>query len=121
MPERPDHVAMTPSTLVRDARRSAGLTQAQLAERLGTTQPVVARLERSDANPTFETVASAIAATGHRLQLRGIHVGLSSVDESLIREQLALEPAERIRALDRQIATMGLLARAGARARGELV
>lgn len=111
---------MTPSTLVREARLSAGLTQAQLADRLGTTQPVIARLERADANPTFETVASAVAATGHRLELRAKHVGLTTVDESLIRAQLALDPAERIRALDRQVKTVGLLTRAGARARGEL-
>ncbi|MBB4663800.1 helix-turn-helix transcriptional regulator [Conexibacter arvalis] len=110
---------MSPSTLVKEARLSAGLTQAQLAERLGTTQPVIARLERADANPTFETVAGVVAATGHRMELRAIPVGLATVDESLIRAQLALDPAERIRALDRQIATVSLLTRAGARSRGE--
>lgn len=110
---------MTPSTLVREARLSAGLTQAELAQRLGTTQPVVARLERADANPTFETIASAISATGHRFELRAIPVPPSAVDESLIRAQLALTPADRIRALDSQIATMNVLVRAGARARGE--
>lgn len=110
---------MTPAILVRDARRSAGLTQAQLAERLGTTQPVIARLERAGSNPTFETVASALAAAGHRLELRAKHVGLSTVDEDLIRRQLALSPAERIRTLDRQITTMRFLADAGARSRAE--
>lgn len=110
---------MTPAALVRDARRSAGLTQAQLAERLGTTQPVIARLERPDANPTFETVQRALDATGRRLELHAVATGLTTVDEGLIREQLALSPADRIRALDRQNATVGALMRAGARARGE--
>lgn len=108
---------MSPSTLVREARRGAGLTQAQLAERLGTTQPVIARLERPGSNPTFDTVAGALAAAGHRLELHATPVGLSTVDEDLIRRQLALSPADRIRALDRQITTMRLLADAGARAR----
>ncbi|ADB51070.1 helix-turn-helix transcriptional regulator [Conexibacter woesei] len=108
---------MSPSTLVRDARRSAGLTQAQLAERLGTTQPVIARLERAGSNPTFETVAGALAAAGYQFELRATHVGLSTVDEDLIRRQLALSPADRLRALDRQITTMRFLADAGAQAR----
>ena len=34
--------------LVYDARTHAGLTQAQLAKRVGTTQPVIARLEDAD-------------------------------------------------------------------------
>lgn len=88
-------------------------------ERLGTSQPVIARLERAGSNPTFDTVARALAATGHRIQLRAQPVGLASVDEDLIRRQLALSPADRIRALDRQAATMRLLVDAGARVRGE--
>jgi transcriptional regulator with XRE-family HTH domain len=117
MSEPIEHVAMSPSTLVRDARRSAGLTQAKLAERLGTTQPVIARLERPDANPTFETIQRALHAAGHRLELHAVSTGLDTVDESLIRRQLALSPADRIRALDEQNATMRTLLRAGARAR----
>ena len=108
---------MSPSTLVRDARRSAGLTQAQLAERLGTTQPVIARLERGDSNPTFETLQRSLHAAGHRLELRAVPTGLTTVDEDLIRHQLSLSPADRIRALDEQTATMNVLLRAGARAR----
>lgn len=118
MRDRADHVAMSPSTLLRDARRSAGLTQAQLAERLGTTQPVIARLERDDANPTFETIQRALQAAGHRLELHAVSTGLTTVDEDLIRRQLALSPADRIRALDEQATTMNVLLRAGARARG---
>ncbi len=119
MSAAPDHVAMTPAALIREARRGAGLTQAQLAARLGTTQPVVARLERPGSNPTFETVAGALAAAGCRLQLQAVSVGLATVDETLIRDQLALAPADRLRALDRQIQTAGMLMRAGARSRGE--
>lgn len=108
---------MSPSTLVREARRAAGLTQAQLAERMGTTQPVVARLERGGANPTVTTLERALHAAGHRLELTAADHGLRTVDESLIRQQLALSPADRIRALDAQAATARVLLDAGARAR----
>lgn len=104
-----EHVAMTPSTLVRDARRSAGLTQAQLAERLGTTQPVVARLERADANPTFETIERALAAAGYAIELRATRRPIGQVDESQIAAMLRLTPAERLRTFEashRNVAAM---------------
>jgi UDP-N-acetylglucosamine 1-carboxyvinyltransferase len=40
--------------LVRDARRHHGLTQAQLAERLGTSQSAIARIEQGGQNLTLE-------------------------------------------------------------------
>lgn len=43
----------------------------------------------------------------------------SGVDESLIRQQLELSQAERIRQLDHQVREMWLLVEAGERARGE--
>lgn len=104
--------------LVRNARRSAGLTQAQLAERAGVTQSVIARLERSGGNPTFLTLERILHAAGHRLELSAVHQGLSTVDETLIAQQLALTPAERIRDLDARQATARMLLDAGARARG---
>lgn len=42
--------------LVREARRRAGLTQRELAERAGTTQSAIARLERRRSTPSFDTV-----------------------------------------------------------------
>ena len=47
-------------------RRARGLTQADLAERLGTHQPAVARLEAGTANPQLSTltdIARALDAT----------------------------------------------------------
>jgi UDP-N-acetylglucosamine 1-carboxyvinyltransferase len=41
-------------SLVRDARRHRGLTQLQLAERLGTSQSAVARIEQGGQNLTLE-------------------------------------------------------------------
>jgi uncharacterized protein len=39
-----------------DARLAAGLTQAQLASRIGTTQSAIARLESGHVTPTVETL-----------------------------------------------------------------
>jgi transcriptional regulator with XRE-family HTH domain len=83
------------ATTIRDLRRSEGVTQAQLARRMGTTQPVVARLERPGSNPTLATLNDAFAALGHDLVLAA-QPAMPSVDESLIRRQLGLAPAERL-------------------------
>jgi len=107
-----------PPSLLKDARRSAGLTQADLAHRLGVSQAAVAKLERRGANPTIATLGDALRATGHRLTLDAPK-WRSGVDESLIRQQLAISPAERIRQLDHQAIEMRALVEAGERARGE--
>ncbi len=39
-----------------DARQSAGLTQAELARRMGTSQSVIARLESARHMPTFNLI-----------------------------------------------------------------
>jgi len=56
------------------ARQSAGLTQAQVAERMGTQAPAVARLERALAtgkhSPSVATLRKYVKACGKRLVLR---------------------------------------------------
>jgi DNA-binding XRE family transcriptional regulator len=53
------------------ARREAGLTQAQVAERMGTQPPAVARLERALASgkhsPSVATIRRYLAACGKQL------------------------------------------------------
>jgi transcriptional regulator with XRE-family HTH domain len=107
-----------PASLLRDARRDAGLTQAELAARLGVSQAAVARLERAGANPTVATLEDALWATGHRLVLAA-PARSSGVDESLIRQQLQLTPGERARGVEAMYTQARMLALAGARSRGE--
>jgi transcriptional regulator with XRE-family HTH domain len=54
------------STLI-EARNRAGLTQQELAQKMGTTQPVVARLESGRVRPSLRTLERLAAATGSRL------------------------------------------------------
>lgn len=49
------------------ARRAAKLTQAQVAERLGTTQSAIARLEGGRVSPSIATLRRYAEATGTRL------------------------------------------------------
>jgi len=49
------------------ARKSTNLTQKGLSEKLGISQPYVARLEGGEANPTLGTVGSLLAMLGYRL------------------------------------------------------
>jgi transcriptional regulator with XRE-family HTH domain len=52
------------------ARAHAGLTQAQVARRMKTTQTAVARLEGGRVKPSTRTLENYAAATGHRLVIR---------------------------------------------------
>ncbi len=53
-----------------EARSKAGLTQQQLAERMHTTQAVIARLESGRSKPSTRTLERVAAATGMKLRIR---------------------------------------------------
>ena len=51
------------------ARVRSGLTQAQLAQHMGTTQSVIARMEGGQRSPSVRTLRRLADATGSRLVL----------------------------------------------------
>ena len=51
------------------ARAEAGLTQAELAARVGTTQSAIARLEGGRVSPSLATLRKYAAALGKRLKV----------------------------------------------------
>ncbi|MGZ8407473.1 MAG: helix-turn-helix domain-containing protein [Caulobacteraceae bacterium] len=53
----------------REARSQAGLTQAEVAERMNTTQTVIARLESGRGKPSTRTLERFAKATGARLKI----------------------------------------------------
>jgi transcriptional regulator with XRE-family HTH domain len=110
---------MTPGTLIRDARRSAGLSQAALASRIGTTQSAIARLERDASSPRVDTVNRALRACGHRLELDA-RPWQPNIDETLVAQMLRLSPGARINSFEGSYANVREIALAGARSRGEL-
>lgn len=52
-----------------EARARAGLTQAQVALRMNTTQAVIARLEGGGSKPSTSTLEKYAKATGSRLKI----------------------------------------------------
>lgn len=98
---RPDHIAdllydapMQGSQLIREARRRAGLTQQQLAERAGTTQSAVARWESGRTNVTFDTVRRLVGLCG--LELEVAIVDADDSDLAQAEALLRLSPGERL-------------------------
>src|SRR6478735_11712688 len=61
LPIAPDPLAAVGS-LVRSARQGRGLTQAQLAERLGTSQSAIHRIEQGSQNVSLDMLARISAA-----------------------------------------------------------
>lgn len=62
---------------IRWARQDAGLTQAQLARKMGVSQQQAAKLERPDANPTLETLGKVAGALD------------AAIDVELVRRRIA--------------------------------
>ena len=82
-------------SLVREARRRAGLSQAELAARAGTTQSAIARLEAGATAPALERITELVRACGFDLQ-----VELVPLDDSALataRRNRALTPEDRLR------------------------
>jgi transcriptional regulator with XRE-family HTH domain len=105
--------------LIREARQRAGLSQAQLAERVGTSQPAVARWEGGGAQPPMERVIEVLRACGLDLQIR--LVPHDTHDVGLAAANLRATPTERVRLLVSMERFSSKLRRIGAAARGEAV
>src|SRR5580658_11103197 len=85
---------MISGALIREARLRAGLTQSELGSKIGKPQSVIARWERGDVVPSFETLRQVIR--GCELEL-DFH--LSRIDDSnttVIDEHLKMTPAQRL-------------------------
>ena len=81
--------------LVREARKRAGLTQRELAEKAGTTQSAIARLESGRTRPAFDDVLRLVRLCGMDLDIT-----LAERDDSdwaQSQRLLPLSPDERIR------------------------
>ncbi len=80
--------------LIRSTRDQAGLTQAELALRVGTTQSAVSRWERGHDEPRLSTLAGLMRACGRTASI----VVDDGVDRAQIRSHLAMTPVGRLRA-----------------------
>jgi len=105
-----------PSDLIRQARESQGLTQAELAFRAGTSQQTISRLERGGEDPTWGRLRTLLLALGrrptlsteplpHQLDPRDLDYAQAlSVDDRLEGAAIAIEAAQQLRASVRESA-----------------
>ena len=91
--------------ILREARLRAGLTQADLATRVGTTQSAISRWEAGSARPPLEALRRLVRACG--LELRVSLVPHDTGEAELVERNLGLTPAERLDQLVRTVAFIG--------------
>ena len=70
---------MDPGAALAAARRAAGLTQAQLAARAGTSQATMSAYERGHKEPSVATLGRLLAAAGARLAVEAAERPVVSV------------------------------------------
>lgn len=89
--------SLHPAYLLREARTRAGLTQRELAERAGTAQSVIARIELGKTDPSTATLKHLLASAGFELQTELV---IRPVENSHMLEDVArilqLSPEERL-------------------------
>ena len=66
---------MDPAALIRVVRRRQGLTQADLALRAGTSQPVISAYEHGRRDPTYAMLRKLVEAGGEQLRLDAVPTG----------------------------------------------
>jgi len=82
--------------LVRVARRRAGISQAELARRVGTPRSAIGRWERGEVAPSLERLRELVRGCGFELTLG---IGVADAEEhdlGLIRATLLLSADERV-------------------------
>jgi transcriptional regulator with XRE-family HTH domain len=80
--------------LVREARKRAGLTQAELAARAGTTQSAIARIESGAVSPSLAHLTELVRAAGFDIDVR--LVLYDDHDLSIALRNLKLTPEQRL-------------------------
>lgn len=91
-------------SVIRDLRRLAGMTQAELATRAGTSQPTVAAYEAGSKSPTLRTLERLAAAVGRSVAIsfvapltredrRSLHLHRAIADTLLREPDMVLDRA----------------------------
>jgi transcriptional regulator with XRE-family HTH domain len=93
-PDRHTLSALGSGLLIRESRRLGGLTQAELARRLGTSQSAVSNWERGLDTPRVDTLARILEACGFEADMTFRR--LDDVDRAQLRQNLAMTPAARL-------------------------
>jgi uncharacterized protein len=63
---------MDAAMIIQTVRHRQGLTQAELARRAGTSQPVISAYEHGRRDPTCQTLRKLVEAGGERLHIEAV-------------------------------------------------
>ena len=87
--------------LIRIARRQAGLTQAVLASRAGTSQAAMSAYESGRRSPSVDTLCRILAAAGFEVRMRlappDTHTSSLAIAETLLPAQDVADHRDRER------------------------
>jgi len=90
---------MTGAQIIREARLKAGLTQSELAVRLGRDRAQVARWETGGQEPSFENLQSVVEACGFSLRIEIAEWKETPAVDAELEESLPQAPQQRVQAL----------------------
>lgn len=93
------------------ARDRAGISNSELARRMGVSQAVVSRLLSGEHSPRLDTVAAAAKALGCRIEIRLVQEGAAGKQEAAVAEEAGRYASAAKRVAKRETA--------GGRASGE--
>jgi transcriptional regulator with XRE-family HTH domain len=90
---------MTGAQIIREARLKAGLTQSDLASRLGRDRAQVARWETAGQEPSFENVVAVVEACGFTLNVEVAERVDDPALDGELSESVLQAPQQRVQAL----------------------
>jgi transcriptional regulator with XRE-family HTH domain len=90
---------MTGAQIIREARLKAGLTQTDLAERLGRDRAQVARWETGGQEPSFENMRAVVEACGFSLRVEIAEREETPAVDAELEASLPEAPQQRVQAL----------------------
>lgn len=90
---------MTAAQIIREARLKAGLTQSELAERLGRERAQVARWEIGGQEPSFENLQSVVEACGFSLRIEIAERKATPELDAELETSVPQAPQQRVQAL----------------------
>lgn len=96
---------MTSGTLIREARKLAGLSQVELSQRSGKDRAQLARWERGVVQPSLETLRELLQACGYDLELSLVPYVPDARHDARLEKLLLRSPQERLQAMLKARAT----------------
>lgn len=80
--------AATIRRVVEESRRAAGMTQAELARRIGTTQPAISKIESGRTLPGLDLLERVARATGRTFTLTFGSQDRDRVSDAVLRDRV---------------------------------